>query len=420
MSRTRVSDFLVACPTPVKVMYTPGGVYQGTTALGLPGLSGWKSSITDETHPNFRERKKRGEIILGAMSLEKWARENTPGHIQIGWHPSWGKAFCDGDFAEMLEVNTTAPTVLTDVGRMSEVALVKSFAKAKSAPLMGIEALGELGKTVSMLRAPFSQAGKHIDRMYKQLAYMKRNWSKARMAQDGAQAAASVWLEGRFGMRPFVGDISTIINEAERKLKGYNRALLSVARSGEKASGISTRIFDQAAIFGDSQLKVSGSCTASLTVKVNSGLIYSERQLNALEQARKFSGTRACDLPAGLWELMRYSLVVDWFVNVGDWIQAVTPTPGFSALGNWVTSVSEYDVSASGNLLYQVTQNPATTYSGSAGSSHKTVFTMTRVVNQSLPSTPVLKMKPLSVLQSADAVGLLCQGVIRGLARLRH
>jgi hypothetical protein len=34
------------------------------------------------------------------------------------------------------------------------------------------------------------------------------------------------------------------------------------------------------------------------------------------------------------WELIPYSFVVDWFLNIGDFIGSLTPSPGYTQLGS--------------------------------------------------------------------------------------
>lgn len=42
------------------------------------------------------------------------------------------------------------------------------------------------------------------------------------------------------------------------------------------------------------------------------------------------------------WELVPYSFVVDWFVNVGAWLDAIQPSLAHKTLGAWVSSRDNY------------------------------------------------------------------------------
>jgi hypothetical protein len=50
--------------------------------------------------------------------------------------------------------------------------------------------------------------------------------------------------------------------------------------------------------------------------------------------ARDFGLT---ELPLTAWELVPFSFVVDWFVNIGDWLEALTPKLGIKILSEGYT-----------------------------------------------------------------------------------
>jgi hypothetical protein len=54
------------------------------------------------------------------------------------------------------------------------------------------------------------------------------------------------------------------------------------------------------------------------------------------------SGFSTAGLFALPWELIPYSFVVDWFVNVSDYLRALAPSPSFHHLGSCLTGKHEY------------------------------------------------------------------------------
>jgi len=52
-------------------------------------------------------------------------------------------------------------------------------------------------------------------------------------------------------------------------------------------------------------------------------------------------------IPITAWELIPFSFVVDWFVNFGDYIQALTPKLGIKGLSSWTTVIKETKVTRS-------------------------------------------------------------------------
>jgi hypothetical protein len=41
------------------------------------------------------------------------------------------------------------------------------------------------------------------------------------------------------------------------------------------------------------------------------------------------------------WELIPFSFVADWFVNIGPYVRAITPKVGVHSLGSWTTTKDE-------------------------------------------------------------------------------
>jgi hypothetical protein len=69
-------------------------------------------------------------------------------------------------------------------------------------------------------------------------------------------------------------------------------------------------------------------------VSVRTGILYE------LDHRDVF-GLSFKEIPITAWELVPYSFVIDWFVNAGDYIQAVTPKLGVKVLGSWSTTEDE-------------------------------------------------------------------------------
>jgi len=69
------------------------------------------------------------------------------------------------------------------------------------------------------------------------------------------------------------------------------------------------------------------------TVEVRCGVLY-EHSLSL--QSR--TGVRPQDIPAALVELVPFSFVAEWFVNIQEWIAAVTPKAGVNYLAEWTVT----------------------------------------------------------------------------------
>lgn len=48
------------------------------------------------------------------------------------------------------------------------------------------------------------------------------------------------------------------------------------------------------------------------------------------------------------WELTKYSFVIDWFVDIGQWLQAISPVVGYNQLGvslSWTVQTTDHEKS---------------------------------------------------------------------------
>jgi len=262
-----------------------------------------------------------------------------------------------------------------------------------------------------MLRRPFSSAAKLLGRMAKH-----RSKRIGKTASSLAKANSATWLEYRYGWVPLIGDCNTIIKDAH-KIRERTKKRVLVARAGSSSSNVSSDTWRPGP---DDGLSTSGSYSHSITRRASAGVRYEVILPDVSSSAARFAGTSASDLPSTLWEIIPYSFVVDWFVNVGDWIRAVVPVPGINVLGNWTTLLTNETTIVSGQIAYGSNSNDNPRYVGSFGSEKITSFSYQRNVNRSLPSTPALTKKPLSMLHQLDAAALMLPGITGMLKSFRH
>jgi hypothetical protein len=131
-------------------------------------------------------------------------------------------------------------------------------------------------------------------------------------------------------------------------------------------------------------------------------------------------GLRVQDFPATLWELMPWSFVADWFVNVGSWLRVVSPIPGLNILGSWSTIIDERTTTYSGNVYIPPYAGQPAEQIGSAGSSRKSSFSLVRTINPAVATSPLLTAKTLSALRSTDAMALSIKPILGLINRFKH
>jgi hypothetical protein len=372
--------------------------------------------MSDASYPGARKQMRKGAIIINDMVLIRTSREFSPGALTNGpYSDLWGGEWYgySGDLAVSVEAAAPYPAVINHDGdKMRQIALTKVYANINKSGIMAGEVMSDIGMTMQMLRRPFGGAVKLVGKM---LTYRNRNIGKT--AASAAKASANAWLEYRYGWRPLVTDAMKVISDVEQIKLNYRPPRL-VARSQETDGSTMTVSFADV-LLPNSSLRASGTCSRFVQVRASAGVLYQSAITGSTSAAMaKVLGTRTRDLPATVWEVIPFSFVMDWFVNVGDWVQAVTPNPEVQILGHWTTVVREEKLLLSSTGLKQ--QNGSHTATGDWGSSTRTTVQVDRAANRPLPTTPVLKSLPLSRHQAVDAAALLVNQVKLGLGRLRH
>lgn len=380
-------------------------------------LLGYYSAIDDENHTDFRTRMLRGDIIIGDLVRYWWRRElSGVNGVTAGPHTGWGKIVFTGGLNQLVEAANPWSSHVTDndIAELGSLQLVRAYAKMNAPDIAGGEYLGEFTKTLALLKNPFAGIWKLSNKMVDRYSYLAKKtrsvkgMSRRLRAQQKAQAQA--WLEARYGMLPLVYDAQVLLERAHQ-LRQKIGWLRRVARAGTVREFTKTTDFVRKPYFvGSSQLLATGRCTVNDKIRASAGVIYRlDTDERFYTRGSAFFGTRASDMPKTAWDLLPFSFVADWATNVGDWLQAVTPAPGITPLGNWTTTVHERSIKFDPGVSeykYGTLYDPGT----HAGSTF-TSFTMRRVRNASLPPTPSVTDIHLSLTRSLDATALLVKPV---------
>lgn len=379
--------------------------------------TGTNDSISDENHPGYLKKRNQGELVLGSLVLQKYSREMSQADFNYGPYLTWGTEHCWGDFAAWVEGRLTDPFswVTNDLARMKSVALAKAYANVNSSTLCTAEYLKEAGETLQMLKHPFRSSHELLRKIYRK----GRRGSSKRTAAASAKAMSDSWLEYRYGWQPILLDMSAImklVSEASKRMR-----VRLVSRASQNFKSELSKVHE---VSGGLPRANAATVTArhERDVRVAAGVIYEVQPHTAPEQIMATLGLRARDLPPSLWNLIPFSFVVDWFVNVEDWLQAVMPVPQVSYLANWVTTVDNVTTDIT-NIRTLVTlgpspPTPAANFYGNGGTSLVKTCLVTRDLNQSIASHPVLTFQPLSIRRQIDAISLASRPVVELLEKI--
>lgn len=197
---------------------------------------------------------------------------------------------------------------------------------------------GELGESVNMLADRTKQLAKAVIAAkrgrFAQAAYILgvgghrkvSHSTKHRHRDDAgpqhAQRISDGWLELQYGWKPLIGDIYTLADQIAKSDKPRSRRL-RVSHSIPMLPGC----------LPDGQFLVTGGGSVSKQI-----IAYVTEDIPSWPRALGLM-----DPEQVVWELVPFSFVVDWFIPVGNWIQARDFAS--RAVGTFViTQRTKYDV----------------------------------------------------------------------------
>jgi len=425
----------LTCTGVYTVSRDKSGTTRYTTWRSTPRYRGFMKVMDDVVTPNFqavREEMYEGrKVILNPVTLNvsnrtgggyaKHIFQNRNGTVT---HEADTAAEMEaGSFGTINNVPGLAPRLTTsELERMRSVAIVRAYAKAKSMGTLMGENLVELGQTIHTLRHPFNGAVKLARKMIKFRNHLHM-LNKVRTAKTFTKASADAWLEYRYGWKPLLLDCDEIITAAvERRERCLEKILVSRA-SGGKVTYEQTKhrsMPNQSAYGSFGTSTAEWNCRLQEEATVTAGVMFRRKPRTTSQMLLATLGLRPRDLNATAWELLPYSFVVDWFTNVGEWIQAVTPDPNLVLIGNWVTTCTNTILSQSDGKLTMYTFGAPMWPDLQVPQSATQTKVYQRLVNYPLPSTPVWTKKPLSMLHITDAAALSCGRITRLLSSMVH
>jgi len=363
---------------------------------------GTLEEMDDVVTQGFYARQKKGDLIFSPMQHRKitssvdqvgsgpTVRQTTPTCNPTG-QPG-GEVYlqysAEGPYLAYLltgGANVPLPTPQGiidngDIARLEkEVSTSVLAARGQSSQNLW-ESAAEIKKTIALFSGPIRYL----------FSYFRKN--RAAMTLMGP---ASAWLAYRYGVLPFIADVTAIVNGLDMPV-GIRRDSTRKSLKLQEISVTSVSVGDSS-----TRTDVNVMLTDHVTVR---GLAIDEHMSN-LRDNIGFSAKGLLTVP---WELIPFSFVLDWFVNVGDYLKAYSPAPGYKNIGGCLTT--ERIISA----LYTPT-NTVCYYPGLSlvralsGTCSSTLWTKSR---QPLTSPEILVKSDFrfsSLIRVADSLALLSQ-----------
>lgn len=393
-----------------------GGSLTGdTTYKSGKKSNGTMKDITDVVTPGFKQLQASGAVLMNPMTLNYTERScgvDTFTFDAAGTVAAfWGKRVVSGTCACEWSIPPVRPAWFNQ--RIADAklrTLQGCYAKIATPDFMALVTVKEARKTATMIAHPLAQARSLLARIWASAhrSVLYKGWTLAK-------ALAAAWNEHRFGWKPLLYDIEGIWKAYVSSEVFVDKAVRLVTRETDKN-------IDWLPPVVVSDLDRVGSCKATMshsyvhTARVSSGVLYELRDSSHEMATARRMGLRLSDVPAALWEVVPYSFIVDRFVDIGRWLNALTPKPGVTVLGSWTTVVDKElnDHKILNAYITFVPAYPVTMNAGAGSTYREEIHTVTRDGNPPFPALPTVNYRDLNLQQQIDHLALLVSG-LKGL-----
>lgn len=299
---------------------------------------------------------------------------------------------------------------------LKNLLITECISKVKSGALQTIVSLMESPKTFFMLGNAVGNIASLIRTAHKRLRGNKRAMNELLEWVDvhGANQGISLWLEYRYGWRILLLEIDAVMKLIFEELDLQANVLLR-ERTKDTQPVLAYNQYTSTVTpwstlgFGDSAnpTRLIGGASGIMRkqVQVHRGQSIIYYLLDDVAAARHGLSLHAAPT---LWELLPYSFVADWFINIGDWLGAfATQVPGLSMKGGVYTSLVVTERVVTETRLSFTGSGPVVTAPG--GSRRIRLSFKRELFNPEQTILPPVTFNGLNLLRSMDAVALVSQ-----------
>jgi hypothetical protein len=290
--------------------------------------------MNDVVIPNFHSRSANGEIFNNAMdSVTEIETDPVLSYYAANLYTAL--QYCgDDDYRQAHRGTRTwgtmptslftknasagqywAPTPTVDVSYLIQKAVTQAWSNIDTSEVLSLVSIAESKKTVLSLASI-------LWRLVKILKAAKNLRFKELKAELSRKELAQRWMELRYALRPLYYETHQIINAITYEGKNTDRFTFRGHASDSSSEDVS-----RAHANGD--LRFNLRAIADREVSVRSGV------LTHIETINKLNVWGLTKVAESAWELVPYSFVVDWILNVGQTIGSWTPEMGVTSLASW-------------------------------------------------------------------------------------
>jgi hypothetical protein len=398
-TRTQIGSFPVHTLT--KQRFTlGGGPYTGWPKSGA--IQSKSMTTKDTSTPGFKKLQGKGMVFC-----KDYQNTTVTTYSPLGTYTqdqpingTWTKfMFYNCRLIDMIPFgNLPIPPTPSATNIDSESALLMQHTRAKvdASDVQSLVILAEMNKIPGTFRGIALSIVKLIVTCFgkEKALYAKYGLKNPKRF---AIEVSRLWLAARFGLRPLYYDTVSIIRYLQSLDKRPERITYRsrVIRTDPSASWINGSKVGTEGYF-------TSQTSSTRMVDLSAGItVQPSWDIDTKQRAQGLT-----EIPEALWELVPFSFLVDWFVNVGETIAALTPEFDVIELASWLTV--EENVTKNYILTGCTLSKEATACRGSMdGFSHTiTTRTRTRYANPAGSFIPHCKVR-LNWAKAIDASALV-------------
>lgn len=258
-------------------------------------------TITDVQTPGFHALQKCGKFLpLNPLTVETVDEMRIPGVLNNYTSPN--EAWHVG---KLWDANYTVP-IPDPNPDLLDAAVLAAAANAAAAEMDVLTFLAEFKKSVDLLGDLYRRFNKAMRSMARGARhrndFKNPSWKQLRQ----------YWLEARYGVRPIVYDVFNVSNALSKTFE--NGLLLS-------GKGLQVEELDYSEDSG--WHSINWAWDARTTFERTGKRKYRGKAYCLFDSER--AATWGFNPLVTAWELVPYSFVVDWFIDIGAWVQTLGP-----------------------------------------------------------------------------------------------
>lgn len=396
-----------------------GVIVDSTTADGRVEYHDYES-FNDFIIPGYKARSSAGEVFnqplhqtyirsITPKAMWSWNYVDGPGlgEIKIEGSDSWFfskpyTANVDWSYQGSRAYEAEVTGISTDQ-KLLDLAAIQAKANVIKADAQALVMLAELNKVVAMVNMSSTRMksaltllaqGRPKKAILSALGHVKHKGSSN--FRNVSRTASARWLEIQYGWLPLIYDIQGAL----KALGTVQKPRFTARGFASDSKSLSTTGFTYYS--GITQLKMNWALNQSLEKRVRAYILYEV-------DARSFITQKLglLQVPSSAWELVPWSFVIDWFVNIGSWLDALTPRIGVNILAEGWTLATQHD-----RVRSITSTNFTAPYSNESGLTGTSDFWSGRYKarNVGLPAFPLPRVNvKFNPKRAIDSIALLVQ-----------